>query len=465
MPIDYKPYIIQEGRGLRGPVIYWMSREQRLYDNKALLYAQSKAIETGMPLLVVFCLAPSFLGATLRQYDFMLRGLKEVDAKLYLLNIPFHLLMGDPADEIYKFVNLSHASMVVTDFDPLKIKRKWKAQAAAKLPDTAFIEIDSHNIVPARIVSQKQEFAAYTIRPKINRLLNDYLYELPAPVKMNYVIRRLAGRLRIIYKNETGELYVTDVNWDDIPVLQNVESSVAPVERFLPGEDNALDALDYFLRNKLSGYADKRNDPVLAWQSDLSPYLHFGQIAPLRVVLSAQMHDENLPSLEAFLEELVIRRELADNFCLYCEDYDSFGCAPEWARATLDLHRIDKREYLYCCDQLEMAETHDKLWNAAQMEMCVKGKMHGYMRMYWAKKIVEWSPSPEEAFTSAVYLNDKYSLDGRDPNGYAGIAWAICGLHDRAWQERPVFGKVRYMNYNGCARKFDVKAYIRKNSI
>jgi deoxyribodipyrimidine photo-lyase len=166
-------------------------------------------------------------------------------------------------------------------------------------------------------------------------------------------------------------------------------------------------------------------------------------------------------SRETFLEELVVRRELSDNFCFYNSNYDNFRGFPEWARKTLDIHRGDAREYHYTAEQLECAETHDDLWNAAQTEMVKRGKMHGYMRMYWAKKILEWTESPEMAMEVAVYLNDRYELDGRDPNGYAGIAWSIGGVHDRAWNERPVFGKIRYMSYNGCKTKFNVKEYLK----
>ncbi|NJO68235.1 MAG: deoxyribodipyrimidine photolyase, partial [Bacteroidetes bacterium] len=209
-------------------------------------------------------------------------------------------------------------------------------------------------------------------------------------------------------------------------------------------------------------YASERNDPVSDATSNLSPYLHFGQISSQYIVKMILNADQDTVSTEAFLEELIIRRELSDNFCLYNLNYDNFTSFPEWAKKTLNEHRQDRRDFLYTKDQFEMAATHDLLWNAAQTEMVKKGKMHGYMRMYWAKKILEWSPSPEDALSIAIYLNDKYELDGRDPNGYAGCAWAIGGTHDRAWNKHPVYGMVRYMNENGCRRKFNVDAYIKK---
>jgi len=218
--------------------------------------------------------------------------------------------------------------------------------------------------------------------------------------------------------------------------------------------------LKRFIARKLSRYPDERNDPNKDAVSDLSPYLHFGQIAAQRVAL--EVRKTGMKARDDFLEELIIRRELADNYCFYNQNYDSFQGFPEWAQKTLDEHRQDQREYLYALKRFESAQTHDDLWNAAQLEMVKRGKMHGYLRMYWAKKILEWTRSPEEAQKIALYLNDKYELDGRDPNGYVGVAWSIGGVHDRAWPSRPVFGKIRYMSYNGCRSKFNVPAYIDK---
>ena len=230
----------------------------------------------------------------------------------------------------------------------------------------------------------------------------------------------------------------------------------------MPGEIAAKNKLD-LLRDSLAGYDEFRNDPTKDALSNLSPYFHFGHISPQRVALGIK--NSSLPEQDknSFLEEMVVRRELSDNFCEYEPNYDYFEGFHDWAKKTLNEHRNDEREYLYPKEQFEHADTHDPLWNAAQNQMMNKGKMHGYMRMYWAKKILEWSPNPEEAMQVAIDLNDKYELDGRDPNGYAGIAWSIGGIHDRAWFERPVYGKIRYMNYNGCKSKFNVKRYIEMN--
>ncbi|HPQ38781.1 MAG TPA: deoxyribodipyrimidine photolyase, partial [bacterium] len=214
------------------------------------------------------------------------------------------------------------------------------------------------------------------------------------------------------------------------------------------------------IQSRLDRYAEERNDPVRDFQSHLSPWFHFGQIAPQRAALAIQASGS--PGTGDALEQLIVRRELSDNFCFYVETYDQFEGFPEWARTTLETHMPDPRDAVYRIDQFESAATHDPLWNAAQKEMVIRGKMHGYLRMYWAKKILEWSPEPRMALRTAIDLNDRYSLDGRDPNGYTGIAWSIGGRHDRPWFERPVFGKIRYMSFNGAARKFDVNAYIRR---
>ncbi|UCC44627.1 MAG: deoxyribodipyrimidine photolyase, partial [Candidatus Zixiibacteriota bacterium] len=237
-----------------------------------------------------------------------------------------------------------------------------------------------------------------------------------------------------------------------------------PISHWESGETAAHRKLEKFLKDRLPEYNDQRNDPTRVGQSGLSPYLHFGQISAQRVALTVQQHDSHIASQESFLEELIVRRELADNFCYYNDRYDSFESFPGWARITLNEHRADPRPFLYSRDTLEAAATHDDLWNAAQTEMVATGKMHGYLRMYWAKKILEWSPTPEEALSRATFLNNRYELDGNDPNGYAGIAWSLGGVHDRAWREREIFGKIRYMSYSGCKRKFAVGDYVQQTA-
>jgi len=241
-----------------------------------------------------------------------------------------------------------------------------------------------------------------------------------------------------------------------------VDRSVLPVDWITPGSQAAEVALSTFLERRPTSYDTLRNDPNENAQSDLSPYLRYGNIAPQRVALTVRNSDMSDADKLAFLEELIVRREVADNFCWYSPAYDRFDGAWNWARESLEAHWDDPREFVYSQEQFDRAETHDSLWNAAQIQMVKTGKMHGFLRMYWAKKILEWSENPEIAITIALYLNDRYELDGWDPNGFTGVMWSICGVHDRAWFERPIFGKIRYMNRNGCERKFDVKAFVGK---
>jgi deoxyribodipyrimidine photo-lyase len=441
--------ILKEGQKGPGPVVYWMSRDQRVSDNWALLYAQEIAVKTGVPLAVIFCLVPGFLNATGRQYSFMIAGLKEVGEDLSKLNIPFFLLTGAPGEEIPRFINRHDIRALVTDFDPLKLKRQWKKDVA-QVTTLSFHEVDAHNIIPCWVASTKPEYGAYTIRPKINRFLSEYLEDFPKVKKHP-----------VLWMSERKQL-----NWGEIERRLSVDRSVNVVDWRKPGEKAARSALRDFFEKRLGGYFRDRNDPNKAGQSDLSPYLHFGHISAQRIALEAIREKAERESRDAFLEELIIRRELSDNFCFYNDHYDNFEGFPEWAKKTLNDHRRDKRPYLYSPEGFEEARTHDDLWNAAQMEMVKRGKMHGYMRMYWAKKILEWTESPEEAMKTAIFLNDRFELDGRDPNGYAGIAWSIGGVHDRAWKDRNVFGKIRYMSYNGCRSKFDTRGYIeRVNSL
>ncbi|OPY53787.1 MAG: Deoxyribodipyrimidine photo-lyase [Methanosaeta sp. PtaU1.Bin060] len=423
-----------------GPVVYWMSRDQRTSENWALIFCQDIAIKNGLPLSVIFCLVPEFLGASRRHYSFMLEGLREVERKLDEMNINFFLLNGSPESEIPGFIDEHRASLLVADFSPLRISLNWKKEVAKQI-SIPFYEVDAHNIVPCWLSSNKQEYAARTFRPKIYRLLPEFLDEIP-----------------VLHRNSVCFEENSDNRWDAAEIYRtSTDEKRSAIRHIAPGEDAAKRRLRSFIQEKLSLYEKERNDPSKDGQSGLSPYLHFGHISAQRVALDvlASMKEPG-----SFLEELVVRKELSDNFCYYNSNYDSRLGFPDWSRKSLDEHQRDLREYIYTTEDLEKARTHDQLWNAAEREMTILGKMHGYMRMYWAKKILEWTESPAEALNAAIYLNDRYEIDGRDPNGYTSIAWSIGGVHDRAFKERPIFGKIRYMSYKGMRSKFDVQGYI-----
>lgn len=443
-----------------GPVVYWMNREIRTEDNWSLLYAQKLAEENDVPLIVFYNLINSFLGGTNRHLTFKLNALKEVEEELHDKNIPFFLIVDDEGKESHKqiveFIKKHKAGAVVTDFYPLNLPKKWLGYVSKNI-DCALFEVDSHNIIPAWETSEKKEYAAYTIRPKIHKKLKEFLDEFPKLKKQKNNFKGAESK----------------INWEKI--LPN--SKKEELDWIKSGQKSAKKHLKNFIEHKLDDYAEKRNDPNANAQSGFSPYLHYGMISAQRIVLDIlesfnlkieDVTDEkkNLAkgedSVAAFFEELIVRRELSDNFCYYDPNYDSTECFPDWAKRSLKKSESDKRENIYTKKQFENAETHDELWNAAQIEMIKTGKMHGYMRMYWAKKILEWTKNAEDAMEIAIYLNDKYELDGRDPNGYAGIAWSIGGVHDRPWFDREIFGQIRYMAKSGCDKKFDTKLYINK---
>ena len=422
------------------PIVYWMNRDQRSQDNWALLFAQEKALEKKSPVVVVFCLRTSFKHATDRMVSFLLEGLEETAKSLAKHNISFQLLLGNPKQELPSFLSQIKAQLLITEFTPYRRHRNWREELTSlSLP---FYEVDTRNIVPCWIASEKQEWGAYTLRPKIHKQLEEFLTPIPPLKKHPYALSPFPLQNFLSLKGKI-----------------EIDTSIPPSVFFSPGEKKARVTLDAFLQNT-SDYSQDRNDPNKTSTSQLSPYLHFGHISSQRIALEVQKSELKQADKDAFLEELIVRRELSDNYCYYNKFHKEFTGFPTWAQETLNQHRKDKRPYLYTLEELETAKTYDPLWNASQLEMVKTGKMHGYMRMYWAKKILEWTATPEEAQEIAIYLNDRYELDGRDTNGYTGIAWSIGGVHDRAWFERPVFGKIRYMNFKGASKKFDIKAYI-----
>jgi len=433
---------VQDGRY----VLYWMQASQRVECNHALEYAVGEANGRNLPVVVAFGLTDRFHEANLRHYVFMLEGLEEVREGLQRRGIRFVLQHRSP--ELAATALAEDAALVVTDRGYLRIQRQWRRHVAANAP-CAVVQVESDVVVPAETASPKEEYTAGTLRPKLQRILKGYLIPLhERPVRKD----SLALRLDVDAVKDAAALART----------MPIDRSVPPSAAFRGGTSRANALLEDFIAAKLRHYADRRNDPGLDYSSHLSPYLHFGQISPLAVALRV-WGEKSAPAAarEAFLEELIVRRELGVNFALYNERYDEYGSLPGWAKKTLADHAKDRRDALYDEGQWERAETHDGYWNAAQREMVLTGKMHNYMRMYWGKKILEWSRTPQEAFRTALRLNNRYELDGRDPNSYAGVAWCF-GKHDRAWPERRVFGKIRYMNEAGLRRKFDMPAYLEK---
>ena len=424
-------------------ILYWMQAAQRSDWNHALEYAIDRANEVNRPSVVGFGVTADFPEANARHYEFMFQGLREVAESLRSRGIQMTVQEGVPSKCIPGLAE--DACLVVVDDGHLRVQRQWRA-AVAEAVKCPLEEVETNVIVPVEEATEKENFSAGTFRPRIRRKLDRYMVGLkPRKLRRDSLGLRLGG---------------VDLN-DPVRIIRKlkVDRSVGGVPCFHGGGREAKRWLDDFLDHGLQVYDDRRNDPNADAQSNLSPYLHFGQISPLDVAL--KVCQKGGSGAEVFLDELIVRRELSHNFVYYSDRYDSFDCLPPWVQRTLNYHSGDKREYTYSLQEFEQARTHDPYWNAAQNEMVLTGKMHGYMRMYWGKKILEWTVSPQEAFRIALYLNNRYELDGRDPNGFAGVAWCF-GKHDRAWAERPVLGKVRYMNAAGLKRKFDPDAYVRR---
>jgi deoxyribodipyrimidine photo-lyase len=426
--------------------LYWMQASQRVVFNHALKYAIRQANGRNETVVVLFGITDHFPEANERHYAFMLEGLAEVQEALHRRGIQFVLRHQSP--ELAAVELARDASMVVTDVGYLRIQKAWRSQLA-KMAHCPVVQVESDVIVPVRVASDKEAYAAATLRPKIQKHLQSYLVPVKeTPLKRNSLGLRFKG--------------LNPHHVDKVLSKLRIDRSVRPVSSFTGGTSNAQRLLDEFISQKLKYYTERRNDPSRDYGSHMSPYLHFGQTSPLEIALKVrQARGEPKEATEAYLEELIVRRELSMNFVYYNPHYDSYEALPDWAKETLKAHEKDKRQYVYDLQAWEHARTHDPYWNAAQREMVITGKMHNYMRMYWGKKILEWSKTPEEAYRTSLSLNNKYELDGRDPNGFAGVAWCF-GKHDRAWPERPIFGKVRYMNAAGLRRKFDIEAYVRR---
>ena len=426
-------------------VVYWMQRSQRAFDNPALNVAIDAANALKKPVVVFFAPVPFYPRANLRHYTFLQQGIPDLSRGLHQRKVGF-VLRRYPEHNLLRFCDEVNPCLVIADENPMLEPERWRSSVEQRLR-IPFWTVDSDVLVPSKLLC-KEQFAAYTIRPKIRGYLPAFLKPLPNDAA--YTPWSPPPNLRSI-----GHAADITADW-------KIARSVAPVSQFHGGSTEALKRLAHFLKHGLADYADSRNHPEVDGSSRLSPYLHFGHIGPHTVALAVMKADVPQRSRDAFLEELIVRRELAINFVRFNPQYESIESGPDWAHRTLAQHASDPRVVHYSEAQLESAETHDPLWNAAQIQVLEIGWMHNYMRMYWAKKILEWSPSPAEAYQRAIRLNDKYELDGRDPNGYEGIAWAIVGKSDRAWFDRPIFGKVRYMSFDSTSKKFDSKSYIKQ---
>lgn len=424
-------------------VVYWMQRAQRAFDNPALDVAVNAGNELAKPVVVFFAPVPFYPRANLRHFSFLADGIANMAETLARRRIGF-VLRTYPAHSLLKFCEEVRPALVIGDENPLREPEEWRCRVARRLRVPLWT-VDADVIVPSKLLVREQ-YAARTIRPRLHQLLPEFLH------------RRGNPEARVRWKAPSAILSLRPE--EDVTREWALDRSVPRVTKLRGGSRWGLQMLKQFVREKLQGYPDRRNRPELEGTSRLSPYLHFGHIGPHTVATAIQDADVTAPAKQAFLEQLLVRRELAVNFVRFNSSYDSVECLEPWANRSFAEHAGDRRPVIYSEEQLEYAETHDRLWNAAHRQMVLTGWMHNYLRMYWAKKILEWSPSTALALQRALWLNDRYELDGRDPNGYAGLAWAIVGKHDRAWSERPVFGKIRYMSSASTSRKFDSEKFI-----
>ncbi len=425
-------------------VLYWMQQSQRVEGNHALEYAIEAANARGLPVLIGFGLSPRFPGAKPEHYGFMLAGLRETAAAARIRGLGFELRYGEPPQVALELAR--GAALAVLDRGYLRVQREWRDHFVREAA-CPVVEVESDAVVPVETVSSREAYSAHTLRPAIRRELGRFLVPLePRPVRVPW---SLGGG---------------DATWaGEGSGAPGAASGSRAGSAALPpaGYRAARERLLGFLDRCLCRYPRERRDPASDLGSGLSPYLHFGQISVLNVALAVVSADAPEEARSAFLEELVVRRELAINYVHYNAGYDTYAALPEWSRRSLEKHAKDRRTYAYGLNDLEAAATHDPYWNAAQVELLRTGRMHSYMRMYWGKKILEWTPDPEAAFCTALELNNRLELDGRDPNGFAGVAWCF-GKHDRPWAERPVFGVVRTMTGAGLQRKFNMDAYLAR---
>lgn len=420
-------------------VLYWMQSAQRIEYNHALYYSIKTANSLKLPLIIIFFIDKNYPESNETLTDYIINGILSLKPELDKIGASFYFL--DKDEKLFYKIS-KESAVIISENSWLKYEKDWKSQYSniSKLPISL---IETNSVIPYYIASDKEEYNAATLRRKISKLLPEYLTEFSIP--------------KLVLKKEQAPQNIFNIFSQNS--LNFEKTTIDKFNNFPPGYNSAKIILTDFIYSKLEYYAEKRNEPSENWFSNMSPYLHFGQISPLEITLMTMRDQPDYA--KKYLDELIVRRELSINFVNYNSNYDKYDALPKWARESLENNRIFERPYIYTYKQFENAETHDPFWNAAQKEMLITGKMHAYMRMYWGKKILEWSKSPEEAYYTAIKLNNTYSIDGRDPNSYAGVAWCF-GKHDRAWFERKIFGKVRYMNENGLKRKFNIEKYVNQ---
>ena len=420
-------------------ILYLVSRAIRFKDNQALYTTQKKALNQNAQLICLFNYYPNYPYANLRNMHFLLSGLLEMSQKLNKHNIPLLFRQGNLIENINDLRNDFDITNIITEQHVLKpiLKAHDLLSEYCYSNMIEFLKVNTACVVPVDETSLKLEYAAKTIRPKIMSKYKSYLLNF-YPIQIHPQSINIESFNQIQFNN-----FFTQNKLEELSL-----------SKLIPGEDAANAQLQHFIEHGLKNYAN-RNEYDSQGQSYLSAYLHFGMLSPLKMIRDVEnSQHENAP---LFVEEALVRRELAENYCYYCKDYDSIKGAWTWAQNTLNQHINDPREYTYTLEKFEKAETHDDLWNFCQMKIVTDGYLHSYLRMYWAKMVLYWTKTPQDAIDLLIHLNDKYMLDGRDPNGYTGIMWSVAAVHDRPWFDRPVIGLVRAMGKDGTLKKSKLK--------
>ncbi len=453
-PMQKRLVILRHGtpRSNARYVLYWMQIHRRAYQNQALNFAIERANALGLPVVVYEGLRPDYDQSNDRIHQFIVEGAIDNHKQFAQRGIRYcFYLMPDPQKGNRRAVAqlAQEAALLVTDDFPTFVVPAHH-RAIVKQVDCPVYAVDANGVVPIHEMKY-EEYAARTIRPKIHRLLPSYLWSIE---EINPKIKSVDLKLNF------GQ--GTSLDNADIAALLRaiaIDHTVSPSRHYHGGRKEALKRLNTFVSERLRNYGARRNIAGEHWTSELSPYLHFGHLSAMEVALAVLHAEAPAESIDTFLEELIVRRELSYNFCHFNPKHATLEALPAWARQTLFSHARDKRPHVYSPKQFEAAETHDEIWNLAQRELLATGKIHGYMRMLWGKKIIEWSATPQEALATMIRLHHRYALDGRNPNTYTGILWCF-GKHDRAWgPERQVFGLVRYMASDSTRRKINLPAY------
>lgn len=422
-------------------VLYVLHSSIRVNLNLTLNNAVNCANEHKVPLYIVYSFDISVREINDRQIIFLCESLKDFLNKSIANGYKMIVLSYDNKTNIQNLINNS----IVTFFDRGYLKFERSAQELLIFQaKVKCVVVEDNVVIPIGYISDKQEWAAHTLRKKMKKEIEKFILDVKDK------------RPILINKYLWTQDYIDDVS-NKINELE--EKKIERVGRisssFMGGEEAAKYKLYDFVNNLLPFYSENRNEPSLSCTSRLSPYLHFGNISPLLIydVIRHNTIDNS------FLEQLLVRRELCSNYVYYNNEYNEFNGLPNWCRSTLIKHKKDKRDVIYGLNQLINSETHDSYWNAAMNQMVETGYMENTMRMYWGKKIIEWSKDPIDAYNTTLYLNNNYLLDGWDPNSFVGVGWCF-GLHDRPWREREIFGTVRYMNSDGLKRKYNMDEYL-----